>query len=1398
MNKRFYTLMASIMLAGSAFSSASAKNVTGAEFKNAIDENGVLQVTRESGDSEGTEGQNDESVIAISLPVNDNTITLTSDVDLMGEGGNGYVIVKLPEDFAKLEIVGAKVTEEDGEDNDAVKAGETVEKPTFKGHLVLAGENITISNLDIDLTLSKAVVGGFTNNTAITVFADNAIITGNKISGDVNDGNTTNVLNGIMIYPQTTDASYVITGNEISGLNQVVTDNYGTWYSSAFQIYQNRKSGFAATLEGLKDLQLAGVSRVSAKSTAYDVVSFVKNNTLTDNAADVFVRNSVEVNDDGSTNAAYSVDNAVISNSDESASNAFKAALKDVLTSTNENTTVVVNVTEAEFLNALFEISKTNDLTKSKALISVGSKLYALNVEAEGAVTIDLTAGISVNPADKGNYSLADQKTDKFVLVLNKKAIRAEKVNGKVVYQEGTYNEDRASAAFYQWSFSPIASATVKGEYQLGLKAQGEQLTTKDGDYIVVEGYSVEKDAAGNWVINDVTVDGENKAYPNKLTLITAKGEYVVFNDGVFDVREDELSVDQFAAVETGIAQMYAKDLLNRFGEYFTMDITYEDEDGEDIDLTGVFEGNLRPMGRVTYVNEKAEFNEAISIATKYMFVNEDDMILALNTEDAAALGHAKDAYEFELISAREWALDQAVGGDHKYVAYFSVNYLPGDPTTESAVSLTVGDNNWWSSKEYTVYCWLAKGKEPKLVASEYELAGVEITLNKTTAALNPKSWLKKVAYYTVEVINKDEDAAHYGKVLGLDQDGKVAYVDPAKTDISKPEGQFIIWHNDDEYTFTNRENGEQSNGLKKANLYKISDTEFAYKDVDRFGKYHMDTLRITPIIVFSSADGFKRFSEEELNANTYTVAMHLLDDSYLYVVENHDDKHRIGLDREEATNWRIEMPTVMLKDAVWDDVRLVPDTVTVKGVIKYYDGDGVEHDTEVRAGNKKYANPDTYLKICTYILKNTATDEYFFGKKDAEERGNEYYYCPEKDEATRLALKEVGENTVNLVPVTTKEKKFYSGSNTSYEENWKAGLKLNETAYETYAENLKLNGQKVIGGTTSSTGVLKDVDLYDAVSNDLFVISDGVAPTYKSLEQGDKILLSREENNDQVIYEKGEFAGIDNIKAYEINPTVYVDTAYVNREGNYRYEYLLVVNPNRIDETEECEIPSHEHLRTVITEGRFLVNMKDSADANKNVHNNKYMYDGEYKLSFVPGYHQNDTLYFTNDADEVTAKTAVGNAAHNFAKFAFKMINEENNEFVIETGIGAETQAVKNNRGGWTVTNGTPKTGYLRWHNGNLVVTENLDEAEHFTMEASEQDATANDAINASEVSVIAGNGFVTVKGAAGKNVVITNVLGQQVTSTVAASSEATIAAPAGVVFVAVEGEAAVKAIVK
>ena len=84
------------------------------------------------------------------------------------------------------------------------------------------------------------------------------------------------------------------------------------------------------------------------------------------------------------------------------------------------------------------------------------------------------------------------------------------------------------------------------------------------------------------------------------------------------------------------------------------------------------------------------------------------------------------------------------------------------------------------------------------------------------------------------------------------------------------------------------------------------------------------------------------------------------------------------------------------------------------------------------------------------------------------------------------------------------------------------------------------------------------------------------------------------------------------------------------------------------------------------------------------------------------------------------------------------------------------------------------------------------------FNADVAEGGATANDEVTTSEITIIAGEGNVTIANAAGKKVVVSNILGQIVATQVLTSDNAVIAAPQGVVVVAVEGEEAVKAIVK
>ena len=86
--------------------------------------------------------------------------------------------------------------------------------------------------------------------------------------------------------------------------------------------------------------------------------------------------------------------------------------------------------------------------------------------------------------------------------------------------------------------------------------------------------------------------------------------------------------------------------------------------------------------------------------------------------------------------------------------------------------------------------------------------------------------------------------------------------------------------------------------------------------------------------------------------------------------------------------------------------------------------------------------------------------------------------------------------------------------------------------------------------------------------------------------------------------------------------------------------------------------------------------------------------------------------------------------------------------------------------------------------------ISEGLNQATIFGMSETEDKATANENIAAGNVVVAGVDGAVVVKGAEGKNVIVSTILGKVVANETVSSDNATIAAPQGVVVVSVDGE--------
>lgn len=104
----------------------------------------------------------------------------------------------------------------------------------------------------------------------------------------------------------------------------------------------------------------------------------------------------------------------------------------------------------------------------------------------------------------------------------------------------------------------------------------------------------------------------------------------------------------------------------------------------------------------------------------------------------------------------------------------------------------------------------------------------------------------------------------------------------------------------------------------------------------------------------------------------------------------------------------------------------------------------------------------------------------------------------------------------------------------------------------------------------------------------------------------------------------------------------------------------------------------------------------------------------------------------------------------------------------------------------------------YLAQLNNVLFWTADKDKAEIFVIKTASTPTTNEGVTAPSAIRVTAKAGAVEISGAQGKKVAISNILGQVIANTVISSDNATIAAPQGIVVVAVEGEAAVKAIIE
>ena len=674
------------------------------------------------------------------------------------------------------------------------------------------------------------------------------------------------------------------------------------------------------------------------------------------------------------------------------------------------------------------------------------------------------------------------------------------------------------------------------------------------------------------------------------------------------------------------------------------------------------------------------------------------------------------------------------------------------------------------------------------------------------------------------------------GKVLGINQDGVVMPTEADYFLFDKAEGQWAVSVDTDDtrkFTFTNRENPSKSISVKS--MHALGNDVYAveYEQNDEWGaQYNWYTrpfgfntagtvrnqaLRDTLIIKAAegnlkltkgahayNTDSYANWTKEDLQDKTFQLSIDAA--SQLYVTENEGkDSHFLGLtaDETDVTNWRL-VPFTAAR---------VHDTDAVKyltaGTDSVYT---ISHPMYWTGSEFKTYNDTT--AIVAYALQNIQNNEWLRYDPSQNQTilsmicdpNSKNYTTANLNEAYRFVLKEkakgaqeIESGEYNIIGVTPWGLDGDKYVDLKQEDG--------ENANITYAAHYELNlDNKLYGATTyQKLGAVEVKGAYDdPTSNDIFTIATTASQEYVLATPRDTVRIYGNEENDFLLYEKGQFLNLGNTG--DIAPAMVLDTAYIRQDlGNNRYQYLLVVNPDYKEaqfdnhpENEPVQKPVHM-IKPDTMYGRFLVNKIDSAVLEARYHNNPYINDieadeKELKLGFQWGYHTGNKLFLTEGEGKnspVIETIDLGTPDFNKAKFAFKYVNEaESDAFKVQTAWYDYDSAVKaglDNKEDWTWNN----EGYLKSVNGVIVVTNGYTHGEEFLMAQDETNPTANETIAAEgAISVVATDGAVIIKGAEGKNVVIATILGKVVANETINSDNETIAVPAGIAVVSVDGE--------
>ena len=866
-------------------------------------------------------------------------------------------------------------------------------------------------------------------------------------------------------------------------------------------------------------------------------------------------------------------------------------------------------------------------------------------------------------------------------------------------------------------------------------------------------------------------------------------------------------------------------------------------------ELNGAFQLNFKDYtsleGNVFTGNLKAVSTTSSSFATTYYLTNGNGDYIVLDNEDVWSTNTANldgrtrsaySGYKFKTVSKHAFAqLSNQEKANAVFTFYKSYDFNDTDSLIVTLPQAYVGDGpsattktQLTSNTDKGLRLYIATVSNVNyLTAIEYDkandmLADVQDNAYPATTTGEAYEVGALAPYIELGANNMIDWTAFAGKIWNItDKDGNVLTPDlymadidsyeemfaPAKqVDLTKPEGQWLLYKNNQTYYFVNRESGDQANFNYNYWTIRKTDTQDMYKlywsKYNTGEEYTIYIREAKDAELGKTENGYVNFDMAQEDNNGKYLSFETSLGVTAYIGKDADDNVILTDDASKAIEFRVKQLSHDFSD---HDGIAAPDTL-------HHYTSYLNKDLKQAVDTLQFFHYALYENFSEkYLMYDRTTKKFKLSDKSYtdnaherfdQEKADYAFVVKEKEDGTYILVREYAidydycNKDNNHLIYNDWDNNKYTFDNT-FEVNFGDNAFDSDKDYDVTGRESSTtdghntdysyaDGQAHKAYLASQPGTLADMaSLYNYNDNDRITMEATNKVEYMTITGSqDTVKIALKAQPNFFLYEDGTFLGMEHVADKDMKPAMFVDTAYV-RNNTYRPQYLLAMNGKHVEPIwdNHPNSPSVPHLVAPdTTYGRFLINAVDSAKAWKgSVKTNPYIHEQlnvtpYYRLVFVDGYHTGDKL-FLNTA-EGKKEIALNNNDDKKCTFAFRYVDEAREGVKIETLYGVKAD-------------GTPVRGWLKYQNNVPVVTNDYEDAHVFTVDNTTTDApTANEEISAGNVVVAGVNGAVVVKGAEGKNVIVSTILGKVVANEVVSSDNAQIAAPAGIVVVSVDGE--------